>query len=525
MKRKPTLLKKLNLMLMGSLMASAIAFTPATAKTLKLAYDADPISLDIHEQLSGGMLQLSHMTHDPLVRWSQDLSFEPRLATSWERIDSNTVRFKLREGVKFHSGNTMSGVDFKWTFDRLKTSKDFKGIFANFKDLKVIDDNTIELITDGPYPLVMHTATYIFPMDSKFYLGVAKDGKNKADIVKDGASFASTNSSGTGPFTVKSREQGVKVVFDRFADYWDKDSKGNVSQVVMTPIKDNQTRVAALLSGGVDFIAPVAPNEFGQIESNDKVQLVTMPGTRIITFQLNQERRAEFKDIKVRQAMVYAINNVGIVKKIMKGFATPAAQMSPAGYLGHDPSLKPRFDLAKAKQLMKESGFPDGFSMTMMAPNNRYVNDEKIAQAVAAMLSKINIKVDLKTMPKAQYWPEFDKRSADAMMIGWHSDTEDSANFYEFLSMTPNKETGMGAYNSGNYSDKMVDDTTVAANKETDDAKRAMMLMSIEKKIHDDAGFIPLHWQNLAWASRKGVNIKEIVNAMNFPYIGDLTID
>jgi len=523
--KKSNLLKKLNTLVIAGLMTSALSLSPVSAKTLKMAYDADPVSLDIHEQLSGGMLQLSHMTHDPLVRWAQDLSFEPRLATSWSRIDANTVRFNLRKGVKFHSGNTMSAADFKWTFDRLKRSKDFKGIFSNFKDLKIIDDNTIELVTDGPYPLVMHTATYIFPMDSVFYSGKTADGKDKGEIVKDGASFASTNSSGTGPYTIKSREQGVKVVFERFADYWDKDSKGNVSEVIMTPIKDNQTRAAALLSGDVDFIAPVAPNEFGQIESNDKAQLITMPGTRIITFQLNQERKAEFKNPKVRQAMVYAVNNVGIAKKIMKGFATPAAQMSPAGYLGHDPSLTPRFDLEKAKELMKEAGYADGFSMTMMAPNNRYVNDEKIAQAVAAMLSKINIKVDLKTMPKAQYWPEFDKRAADAMMIGWHSDTEDSANFYEFLSMTPNKETGMGAYNSGNYSSKMVDDTTVAANKETDDAKRAMLLQSIEKKIHDDAGYIPLHWQNLAWASRKGVNINEIVNAMNFPYIGDLKVE
>jgi peptide/nickel transport system substrate-binding protein len=292
----------------------------------------------------------------------------------------------------------------------------------------------------------------------------------------------------------------------------------------MTPIKDNQTRVAALLSGDVDFIAPVAPNEFGQIESNDKVQLVTMPGTRIITFQLNQQRRNEFKDVKVRQAIVHAINNVGIVKKIMKGFATAAGQMNPKGYLGYDENLAPRFDLAKAKKLMSESSYPDGFSVTMMAPNNRYVNDEKIAQAVAAMLSKINIKVDLKTMPKAQYWPEFDKRSADIMMIGWHSDTEDSANFYEFLAMTPNKDTGMGAYNSGNYSSKFVDETTMKANKETDPAKRATMLQSIEKKLYNDAAFVPLHWQNLAWASRKGVDIEPIINAMNFPYIGDLVI-
>ena len=502
-----------------------LAFSSLSAKTLKLAYDADPVSLDIHEQLSGGMLQLAHMTHDPLVRWTKDFTFEPRLATDWKRIDETTVRFNLRKGVKFHSGNTMTAADFKWTFDRLKNSPDFKGIFTSFKDLKVIDDNTIELTTDGPYPLVMHTATYIFPMDSKFYAGKDENGKDKAEIIKNGASFASTHTSGTGPYTVTSREQGVKVVFDRFADYWDKDSKGNVSQVILTPIKDNQTRAAALLSGDVDFIAPVAPNEFGQVESNDKVQLVTMPGTRVITFQLNQNRRKEFKDVKVRQAIVYAINNAAIVKKIMRGFATTAGQMSPKGYLGYDENLKPRYDLDKAKKLMSESGYPKGFSVTMMAPNNRYVNDEKIAQAVAAMLAKIDIKVDLKTMPKAQYWPEFDNRAADIMMIGWHSDTEDSANFYEFLAMTPNKETGKGAYNSGNYSSKFVDETTLKANKETDDTKRAAMLQSIEKKMYDDAAFVPLHWQNLAWASRKGVDIEPIINAMDFPYIGDLVIE
>ena len=135
MKKAPTLLKKFNMILMAGLMTSAVAMSSVSAKTLKLAYDADPISLDIHEQLSGGMLQLSHMTHDPLVRWDQNLGFEARLASKWERTDPNTVRFNLREGVKFHSGNTMTAADFKWTFDRLKTSKDFKGIFANFKEL------------------------------------------------------------------------------------------------------------------------------------------------------------------------------------------------------------------------------------------------------------------------------------------------------------------------------------------------------------------------------------------------------
>jgi peptide/nickel transport system substrate-binding protein len=316
----------------------------------------------------------------------------------------------------------------------------------------------------------------------------------------------------------------VRVDFTRFGGYWDKNSPGNVDKIVFTPIKEAPTRVAALLSGDVDFIAPVPPADLDRIDKDSKVDLVTMSGTRIITFQLNQNRRPEFKDKRVRQAIVYAINNEGIVKKIMRGFGTAAAQQSPKGYLGYNPNLKPRYDLKKAKQLMKAAGYEKGFSVTMMAPNNRYVNDDKIAVAVAGMLAKINIKVDLKTMPKAQYWPKYDERAADIMMIGWHSDTEDSSNFTEFLAMTPDTVTGYGQYNSGNYSNPEVDKLIIDSQKVTDAKKRTMMLKKVEQILHDDAAFVPLHWQDRAWAARKGVDIAPIVNVMNFPYLGDLVI-
>ena len=370
-----------------------------------------------------------------------------------------------------------------------------------------------------------HTATYIFPLDSEFYTGTDERGRDKGEIIKHGDSFASANISCTGPYTVASREQGVKVVFDRFKDYWDADSPGNVDRIVFTPIKENPTRVAALLSGDIDFAAPIPPTDLVRIDNSDKVDLVTMSGTRIITFQLNQKRRHEFADARVRQAIVHAINNAGIVEKIMKKFGTAAAQQSPKGYLGHNAALAPRYDLEKAKALLAEAGYADGFTVTMMAPNNRYVNDAKIAEAVAGMLAKINIQVDLTTMPKAQYWPKYDERAADIMMIGWHSDTEDSANFSEFLTMTPDEETGYGQYNSGNYSNAEVDQLVLDSAKQTDAAKRAQMLQRVEQILYDEAAFVPLHWQDRAWAARKGVHIDKIVNVMNFPYLGDLVMD
>ena len=490
--------------------------------TLKLAMDADPVSLDPHVQLSGGMLQYSHMVFDSLVRYDQDMNFVPRLAEKWERIDDLTMRFYLRQGVKFHSGNDFTAEDVVFTVNRLKKSDDYKGLFEPFAEAKAVDAHTVDLITKQPYGLVLNMATYIFPMDNKFYTGTDDKGKEKDLIIKTDYSFANENESGTGPFAITHREQGVKTVFTRFADYWDK--AGNIEEIVLSPIKNDATRVAALLSGDVDFIMPVPPQDLDRVESTDGLKLVTMSGSRIITFQLNQVRNPALADPKVRLAMAYAYDNNGVVEKIMNGFATAAGQMSPKGYVGHKESLTPRFDLEKAKSLMAESGYPDGFEATMIAPNNRYVNDEKISEAFVSMMSKIGIKISLKTMPKAQYWDEFDAQAADIQMIGWHSDTEDSGNFFEFLSMCRNSETGYGQYNSGAYCNAKVDELTLAAQVETDPAKRAAILQEAEQIQYDEAGFIPLHWQNLSWASKANMNIEEIVNVMNFPYFGDLVI-
>ena len=516
-------MKRLFVVFLAILMLFSLG-SMASAKTLKLALDADPVSLDPQVQLSGGMLQFSHWVFDPLVRWTKKGTFEPRLAVKWKRLDDLTLRFFLRKGVKFHSGNPFTAKDVKWTVARFYKSPDFKGLFEPFDSVTVIDDYTVDIKTKKPYALLLNMATYIFPLDSKFYTGTDETGQPKDAVVKIGPSFALKNESGTGAFKVTYREQGVKTVFERFAGYWDKKSPGNVDKIILTPIKEDATRVAALLSGDVDFISPVPPQDFPRIKKDKKIHLVTCSGGRIITVQLNQNRRPEFKDRNVRQAIVYAINNKGIVKKIMKGEATVAGQQGPKGYAGYKKSLKPRYSLKKAKAFMKKAGLAKGFECTMIAPNNRYVNDEKIAEAVVSMLAKINIKVNLKTMPKAQYWDEFDAQVADMQLIGWHSDTEDSGNFSEFLLMCPNKETGYGQYNSGNYCNPKIDELTIAAQSETNLKKRASMLQEIEQILYDDAAFVPFHWQNHSYAGKKNVNIEPVINTQNFPYLGDLVV-
>ncbi|MEH0018359.1 MAG: ABC transporter substrate-binding protein [Desulfobacter sp.] len=516
-------MKKITYLTLSLLLA--LSFTvSAGAKTLKVGLDADPVTLDPQVQLSGGMMQLSHWVFDPLVRWTQDMDFEPRLATKWEKVDDLTTRFFLRKGVKFHSGNMFSAKDVKWSFDRMRKSADFKALLDPFEGCYIVDDYTVDFKTKKPYPLVLNMATYFFAMDSKFYTGTDKNGQPKDMLLKVGESFALNNASGTGAFVVTKRQHNVVLEMERFKDYWDTKSPGNVTKFILTPIKENATRVAALLSGGVDFISPVPPQDFKRLDADSKVKLHTIAGSRIITFQMNQNRNPALKDVRVRQAIVHAVNNAGIVKKIMKGTATVAAQQGPKGYASYKDSLKPRYDLDKAKALMKEAGYENGFELTMMAPNNRYVNDAKIAEATAQMLGKIGIKVNLKTMPKAQYWGEFDKRVADMMMIGWHPDTEDSGNFTEFLIMCYNTDTGYGQYNSG-YCNPKVDEMALAVQSETDIAKRSAMLQEIEQILYDDAAFVPFHWQNHSYGAKNNLRVQPIINVMNFPYIGDLVIE
>ncbi len=508
----------------GIALTAWLCIASASAAELRVAYAEGPETLDIQEQRSSGVLQLSHLSFDPLLRWSRELGFEPRLAERWERLDPLTTRFYLRRDVRFHSGKPLTALDLKFSFDRIKKSDDFAGVFAAFSDLRIIDGHTIDLVTSNPYPLTMHAATHLFALDSEFYTGNDANGNDRSVIIKNGASFASTQVSGSGPFRVVSRDASGRIVFERFADYWDKASPGNVERIVFTPIADDTSRVDALLAGDVDLITPVPPVDFDRIRAANDVDLVTLPGTRIVMLQMNQNRRPELRRQRVRMAIVHAIDNDAIASKLMGGFATPAAQFSPPGYLGHNARLEPRYDLALARRLLQEAGYENGFSVTMMAPTDRYGNDAEIARAVADMLAKIDVKVELKTLSNAEYWPMFDDRAADLMMIGWHSDTEDSASFFEYLAMTPTPDTHFGQYNSGSYSSEFVDSTTLQANQETDLEKRAQLLQEIEARIYQDAAFIPLYWQNLAWAARENVGIEAVVNPLNLPYLGDLVV-
>ena len=509
---------------LGAALLSLLLALPGQAKTLRLALDAEPQRLDYMSELTNNQLAFAEWVFDPLVRWTKDMKLELRLAEKIEQKDPLTLRITLRKGVFFHSGNPLTAADVQWTFERARKSPDWTALFEPFREAVVLDEHTLDFTFTRPEPMAVNVLTYIFPMDSKFYTGQDPLGKDKGLVSLTEPVFANANASGTGPFTVVSFEPQMRLVLERNPRWWDKAGKGNVRRVVVTPIKNAGSRTAALLSGSVDCINPVNPQDQEIIAKDPALTLRNLTSNRVITMGFNPDAQPAFKDLRVRQAVVAAINNAAIVDKVMNRLTVPAEQFSAKGMSGYNPRLKSRFDLEKARKLMQEAGYGQGFSVSIIAPNNRYTNDEKIAEAVVAMLEKINIKAELKTMPVSQYWPEFKKRKAGLQMVGWIPDTEDSANYFEFLLYCDNKEKGWGAYSSG-YCNPQIDQQVQSAALELDAKKRSQILRDAEKMAYDDAAFIPLHYEPLSWAARKNVNLDTCINHQNLLYLGDMVIE
>ncbi|MDR2051460.1 MAG: ABC transporter substrate-binding protein [Deltaproteobacteria bacterium] len=494
----------------------ALASSPE--KVLNLAVSADIISLYPYAELSGESIRYCHLVFDPLVRWNKDMKLEPRLAESWEQIDPRTMRFRLRENVVFHSGNPFTAGDVVWTVNRLKDSPAYMALFEPFASARAVDEHTVEISTHRPYGLVLNLATYIFVLDSRFYKG--EGGRS----VEGRPASAGLRASGTGPFILEQWTRNAEMLLRAFTAYWGE--RGNVDRIRATVIKDGARRVDSLFSGAVDMILTVPSQDYGRLLKDRRVQFAAMNSSRLILIQMNAGRRKELADPRVREAIIRATDNEALVNTIMRGYPVAATQQIPPHMDGYNPDLPPRYNLGRARQLLSEAGYANGFSLTMLSPDDRYVNDEKISRAFVNMLAKINIRVELTTLPTERFFEEFDAKSADLQLIGWHPDTEDAANFSEYLLMCPDADTGYGIYNSGNYCNKRLDELTLACQTETDHARRNAMLREIEKIAYDDAAFIPLYFEHYAWAAgMKLKNFREILIPANIPYLGDLILD
>jgi peptide/nickel transport system substrate-binding protein len=523
MKLKPNLL--------AAAVAVALSATSlaVSAATLRVANQGDALSMDPHSLSESLQLTVTGNIYEPLVTRGKDFKLAPALATDWKQTGPTTWRFNLRKGVQFHDGTPFTADDVLFTLERSRDAgSDVKSYVGQVKEMKKVNDYAIDVETTQPFAIFPDVITNWYIMSKKWC--ETNQATKPVDRRKGIENAASFRANGTGPFRLRERQPNVRTTFVRNGNYWGK-AEGNVDEVIFNVIGNDATRVAALLSGEVDVMEPVPVQDVDRIKAAPSLKVLQGPELRVIFLGMDQKRdellfssvkgKNPFKDKRVRQAFYQAIDVEGIKRNVMRGASTPIAQMYPIQVNGYAADLEKRlpFDVEASKRLLAEAGYPQGFEVTMNCPNDRYVNDGAICQAVTANLARANIKVKLELETKGTYFPKILRRDTSFYLLGWTSSSVDAHNVF-FPIMSSPGEGGRGQFNLGAYSNPKLDELTTAIGSEADKKKRDAMIHEAMKIHMDDIGHIPLHQQALSWAVKKNIDMVQWPdNGMPWRYV------
>lgn len=498
--------------------AFSIVFLGAdvSAKTFRWSSQGDVLTMDPHSQNEGLNNSMCDHVYEPLVTRGKTMALEPALAVSWTQVNPTTMRFKLRDKVTFHNGAKFTADDVVFSIARaLEKTSDFSAFMQGIKEAKKVDALTVDIITNGPSPTLLDQLTEVRMMNKewaiKFNVLKPQDYKNKEET------YAARNANGTGPFVLRTREPDVKTIVVANSNWWGK-LEGDVNEVVYQPIKQNATRMAALISGEIDMVLDPPPEDLPRLKENKQIKIIEGNENRTIFLNYDQGRsellysnvkgKNPFKDIRVRQAMAHTIDANAIRTSVMRGSAITSMSMIAPQVRGYSKDVEKRWplDIAKAKKLMAEAGYPNGFEVTLDCSNNRYINDERICVAIAGMLSKIDIKIKLNSMPRSTYFPKIQNHDTSMYLLGWGVPTFDS--LYTLQSILRTKGTGGdGNWNFSGYSNAKVDAIVDQLKSEGDFKKRAELTREALLLDQVDVGHIPLHHQVIPWAMRSNISV------------------
>jgi peptide/nickel transport system substrate-binding protein len=522
--KEKTMPRFVKLMLAAAIVVGGFAVAGAQAVTYRFADQGDALSMDPHALNESLQLSIMGNVYEPLVGRGKKLELIPILATSWKQTAPTVWRFTLRANVKFHDGTPFTADDVIFSYERAKAEgSDMKTYVGPIKEIKKIDDVNVDIVTSEPFPILPDTIGFWYMMSKSWC--EKNNAKEPVDVRKGKENAATLKANGTGPFMLKAREPGVRTVFDVNPNYWTK-IESNVTEAVFTPIGNAATRVAALVSGDIDMMEPVPLQDIDKLKVDSNLKVLVAPELRTIFLGMDQSReellysnvkgKNPFKDKRVRQAFYQAIDENAIAKTVMRGAATPSGLMIAPGINGFNREQNTRlpYDPAAAKKLLAEAGYPNGFIVSMNCPNDRYVNDAQICQAVSAMLAKIGVKVNLNAETKVTYFPKILSRDTSFYLLGWTPASYDAHNPIFALIMTPGPN-GRGQFNLGSYSNKRIDELGPQIASELDKKKRDAMIAEVFKIHGDDIGHIPLHQQALAWGMKKNIEVVQLADNIN----------
>ncbi|MDP4796584.1 MAG: ABC transporter substrate-binding protein [Rhodospirillales bacterium] len=505
-----------NALIAGAVSALLCSPLAAKAETLTIGLGAEPSAIDPHyHNLTPNNALAAHI-FSRLIEQDEKQRLTPGLATSWKPIDDLTWEFKLRKGVKFTDGSDFNADDVMASVKRAPNVPNSPSSFALYikgKTFEKVDDYTIRVKTESPYPLMAVDVSTLHIISDKAVDATTEDfNSGKA-------------TAGTGPYKFVEWVPGDRLVLERNDSYYG--TKPIWDKVVFKPIKSGPSRVAALLAGDVDFIDEVPTIDIDRLKKDPKLALSQGVSNRIIYLHMDQFREESpfitakdgskiknpLLDVRVRKALSLAINRDLEVERVMEGVAIPAGQLLPEGFFGVSPNLKPdAYDPEGAKKLLAAAGYPNGFKMKVHGPNDRYINDAKILEAVAQMFSRIGIETSVETMTKSVFFKRASSGAPDKspefslVLVGWGSGTGEASSPLKSLLATYDKDKGMGSSNRGRHSSAKMDAVLAEALAAVDDDKRAALLAkATDIGIGEEMGIIPIHYQVNTWAAKKGL--------------------
>jgi peptide/nickel transport system substrate-binding protein len=484
----------------------------AKERDVSIGLQASITSMDPHyHNLSPNNSLLLHV-FEPLVLRDPNDKLLPGLATSWRAVDDLTWEFKLRRNVKFHDGSPFTAEDVVFTYSRAPNVPNSPSSFATFVkpivETKVID----------PYTIIFKTATpnVLLPSDlASVYIVSRRHGEKAATEDYNSGKAAI----GTGPYKLVEFIPNQRVVLKANYGYWGGEQPWDT--VTFKILNNSAARVAALLSGDVQMIETVPTADIARLSQDKNFSLAEKVSNRVIYVHLNQStdksppfvfdksgkplEKNPFRDARVRKALSIAINRDAIVDRIMEKRAVPAGQLLPDIFYGTSKKLKPpKYDPEGAKKLLAEAGYPNGFGLTIHGPNNRYINDDKIAQAIAQFYTRIGLDVKVETMPSNVYFSKATNLEFGYMLLGWGTESGEQGSAMRSLLATRNPQKGMGVNNRGRYSNPEFDKVLTQALVTMDDRKREALIQQAAEIVMGDTGLIPIHYEVSTWATAKG---------------------
>ena len=482
------------------------------AADLSIALGGDVTSMDPHFHNLTPNNNIGAHVFDTLVMKEPGGRIKPGLAESWRVVDDTTWEFRLRKGVRFHDGSIFTAADVVFSLDRIPNVPNSPSPFTTYTkqvtEKIVVDPWTLRLKSAAPYPQMPIDISTVLIVSSKAAANATTDDFNtgKATV-------------GTGPFRFVRWQKGDRIELARNDEYWG--PKSPWDRVTFRVITSDPTRVASLLAGEVGAIENVPTTDLAKLSRNKDLAVYRTVSVRLMYLHLDTARdktpfatdkagkpldRNPLKDLRVRRAMSKAINRPALVERVMEGAAVATGQLMPHGFFGYTPALKPeRYDPEGARKLLAEAGYPDGFGLTLHAPNNRYVNDEQIAQAIAQMLARVGIQTRVDAMPASVYFSRGSKLEFSFMLVGWGAETMEASSPLKALLATFSKDKGMGAANRGRYSNPKLDAMLEQALATVNDFNRERLLLQATEIGVGELGIIPLYHQHNLWAARRGI--------------------